>query len=102
MPEHRLSLSQAALQGALEAAQRPASSQAPSSKGFESRLIDEFLKSNSLLPQQQQQEQRMEAQIQIIQADVEVNVPTASLPLIQEGVEEVEEGMDGESRLSVK
>ncbi|GAX80747.1 hypothetical protein CEUSTIGMA_g8182.t1 [Chlamydomonas eustigma] len=91
---------QAALQGALEAAtQHPASSQALSSQGFESRLIDEFLKSNSLLPaehqQKQHQQQRMASQSQKLEP-VEGSIPTASLPLIQEGFEDVEEGLDGE------
>ncbi len=73
---------QAALLGALEAARRPASP-LPPSRGFESRLIDEFLRSNSL---QQQRD-----------SDGDGSGP---LPLIQEGVEEVQDGLDGTLQVS--
>ena len=85
---------QAALTGALEAAQRPASASAPS-RGFESRLIDEYLKAS---------------QLQTDCSAVVASGPTPTgpgtggpegtvpLPLIQEDVEDVDEGegMDGE------
>lgn len=85
---------QAALTGALEAAKRPASASTPS-RGFESRLIDEYLKSSKLQADSSTAAASGPTSTGPGAGGLEGTVP---LPLIHEDVEDVDEGegMDGE------